>query len=141
MTISNRLNRRRNINNNNGDNNNADTELLLIGPTTKVTQNSASVSGRIKRLRRPAVAVEMTALNQQATDDMTTTTTRDMNTDSATMNGNSAGNGNTRISKFLPGKSLKYERLINQPKNGDRTATARTTTSPPPPPPPPTLHM
>ncbi|XP_018802324.1 PREDICTED: bifunctional heparan sulfate N-deacetylase/N-sulfotransferase [Bactrocera latifrons] len=135
MTISNRLNRRRNINinNNNGDNSNtADTELLLAGATnTKPTQSSAS--GRIKRARRLAAAVKMTALNQQTTDDMTTTTTtttaRVLHTDSATMNGNAADNGNARVSsKFLPGKSLKYERLINQPKNAGTAATAKTLT-------------
>ncbi|XP_011186085.1 bifunctional heparan sulfate N-deacetylase/N-sulfotransferase [Zeugodacus cucurbitae] len=137
MTISNlnRLNRRRNINNNSGDNNNtADTELLLVGAiSAKTTQNSASANGgRIKRLRRPAAAVKMTTLNQQATDDMTTTrtTTRELNTDSSTMNGNSTGNSSARVSKFLPGKSLKYERLINQPQNAGTTppATAKTIT-------------
>lgn len=126
MTISNRLNRRRNIHNNNGDNNTGDTELLLVGATTKTTQSLAS--GRIKRSRCAAAAVKMSALNQQATDDMTTTTTREMNTDNATMNGNSAHNGSVRMSKFLAGKSLKYERLINQPKNTGTTATAKTIT-------------
>ncbi|XP_017468992.1 PREDICTED: bifunctional heparan sulfate N-deacetylase/N-sulfotransferase [Rhagoletis zephyria] len=126
MTISNPLNRRRNINSNNGNNNVAgDTELLLLTtpkpisspaptrgfqPESGDTRRSAT-GGRIKRLQRPTTLANTSGLNQQSTS-----ITTEMNTNVATVKENPRGNPNTaaRMSKILPGKSLKYERLINQ---------------------------
>ncbi|XP_054731807.1 bifunctional heparan sulfate N-deacetylase/N-sulfotransferase [Anastrepha obliqua] len=145
MTILNRLSRRRNINSDNGNNDFADAELLLKA-TTKTTTNSAQTrdlkvasgdtrssapSGRIKRLRRPTA--ETSTLNQQqpATKPLTTTITAKMNVDAAAIKENPRGHTSAaRMNKFVPGKSLKYERLINQPKHVViSTTTTRATTN------------
>ncbi|XP_067643649.1 bifunctional heparan sulfate N-deacetylase/N-sulfotransferase [Eurosta solidaginis] len=152
MTISNRLNRRRNLKNSNNGNSDdiADTELLLITetarttPTKTTTDNSSSKiednatrasepSGRIKRLQRRSSTTKLSShtSNEKVTTKTATKETK-MSAGYATkMEESSSGNvrsammTRSRMNNFLPGKSLKYERLIDQPKHA--TTIAATT--------------